>query len=305
MLTAFALCLAGLCVLMPGARHFIDEIALIAEAFGVPPVIVGRFFHSQYWVCAGHYCTGQPGKSESTIITREIPMLIVSVAALLVLGLDGPLNEMEPDALGRSDGLILLLLFAIFLYYTVVYSLASQFLRGRIVDPLVQEVTTEKAQAAERPRFTGVRALTMLLGLAGVSFGADWTVEGASSIARHLGMAEKPYWPDDCLDRHNPAGIDHMCDGYPERQRRYRDRECGWIESVQPACDRRLVSALAPINIPAGGHLDNGLYGDADSGTSSYCHPKRPHSDKKRGSLSVNGLPGIYHLSPGGAGLIR
>lgn len=190
MLTAFALCLAGLCVLMLGARYFIDEIALIAEAFGVPPVIVGRFFHSQYWVCAGHYCTGQPGKSESTIITREIPMLIVSVAALLVLGLNAPLNGIGPDALGRSDGLILLLLFAIFLYYTVVYSLASQFLRGRSVDPMVQEVTTEKAASAERPKFTAVNALTTLLGLAGVSFGADWTVEGASSIARDPGMAE-------------------------------------------------------------------------------------------------------------------
>jgi cation:H+ antiporter len=203
----------------------------------------------------------KPIRVESTIITREIPMLIVSVGALLVLGLDSSLNGMGPDALQRIDGLVLLLLFSIFIYYTIIYSVASQLLRGRLTDALVAEVYTEQPPAAYRPRLTLFRSLTTLLGLIGVSIGADWTVNGASSLARLFGIPE------------NIIGLTIVSLGttLPElitcviaTRRGNGDIALGNVVGsnlFNILAIGGLVSTIAPVAIPPGGHLDIAFVG--------------------------------------------
>ncbi len=289
MLVAIVLCFAGLVLLIIGAKYFIDGIALIAEALGVPPLIIGMTLvafgtsmpelvvnvlsaqRGETSLAFGNIvgsCTVNiglvlavtalvnPVKVESAIITREIPMLIVSVAALLILGLDSRLNGVGPDMLGRIDGLVLLLLFAIFIYYTVIYSLASQLLRGRITDALVTEVSAEQPPALDRPTLTVLRGVTTLLGLIGISLGADWTVDGASSLARLWGIPE------------NIIGLTVVSLGttLPElitcviaTRRGNGDIALGNVVGsnlFNILAIGGLVSTVTPVAIPSGGHLD-------------------------------------------------
>jgi cation:H+ antiporter len=293
-LVATTLCLAGLILLIVDAKYFIDGIALIAEVLGVPPLIIGMTLvafgtstpelvvnavsaqRGETSLAFGNIvgsCTVniglvlavtalvKPIRVESTIITREIPMLIVSVGALLVLGLDSSLNGMGPDALQRIDGLVLLLLFSIFIYYTIIYSVASQLLRGRLTDALVAEVYTEQPPAAYRPRLTLFRSLTTLLGLIGVSIGADWTVNGASSLARLFGIPE------------NIIGLTIVSLGttLPElitcviaTRRGNGDIALGNVVGsnlFNILAIGGLVSTIAPVAIPPGGHLDIAFVG--------------------------------------------
>ena len=294
MLVATALCLAGLAILIIGAKYFIDGIALIAKAFGVHPLIVGMTLvafgtstpelvvnalsaqRGETSLAFGNIvgsCTANIGlvlavtalvnpiKVESTIITREGPMLIVSVAALLVLGLDFRLNGIGPDAFGRIDGLVLLLLFGIFLYYTVIYSLASQLLRGRLADALVEEVSAEQLPALDRTNLTVLRGFTTVFGLIGVSIGADWTVNGASSLARLWGIPE------------NIIGLTIVSLGttLPElitcvmaTRRGNGDIALGNVVGsnlFNILAVAGLVSTIAPVPIPPGGHLDIAFMG--------------------------------------------
>jgi cation:H+ antiporter len=196
-LLAIVLCVAGLAVLIAGARYFIDGIALMAEALGVPPLVVGMTvvafgtstpelvvnvlsaargetglaFGNIIGSCTVNICVVlavtalvRPIRVESTIITREIPMLIASVATLVILGRDVLLNGVGPDAFVRIDGLVLLILFGIFVYYTAIYSFARQLLYGKAADALAREVLAEQGASTERPRITPRIVATTLMG---------------------------------------------------------------------------------------------------------------------------------------------
>lgn len=113
-----------------------------------------------------------------SIVSREIPMLLLACAAALVLGLDGVLTG-GTDGFSRADGLILLLLFAVFLYYTA-------------VDALREGASTGADGAASTAASVGiVRVVFMIVaGLALLIVGAELTVAGASSFALALGVPE-------------------------------------------------------------------------------------------------------------------
>ena len=219
-----ALLLAGgLAVLLTGAKYFVDGIAALAEALGVPPLIVGMTvvafgtstpelvinalsaYRGETALAFGNIvgsCTVnigfvlgvvaliQPLKVEPSLITREIPMLWVAVCALLILGNDRLLNGgLGADVFGRGDGLMLLLLFAIFLYYTAIYSIARRKLAGA-ADAFVEEVREEIAAAPPDRRSMARHGVAVVLGLIAVSAGAAWAVDGATGLARVLGMSE-------------------------------------------------------------------------------------------------------------------
>jgi len=206
---------AGLAVLLFSARYFVSAIASVASALGVSPLVIGMTvvafgtstpelvvnsvaawrgetalaFGNIIGSCIvnvgfvlGVTALIRPLDVETTLITREIPMLWVAASALLILALDRPINRAGADLLSRSDGLILLLLFAIFLYYTAIYSAACRAIEG------VRGVEDKGEQFENRP--AGRQLVIAALGLVGVSVGADWTVEGAVDLARAFRMPE-------------------------------------------------------------------------------------------------------------------
>ncbi len=222
--------LAGLALLLISAKYFVDGIARIAAVLGVPPLVIGMTLvafgtstpelvvnllsasRGETALAFGNIvgsCTVnlgfvlavtaifRPLRVETSIITREIPMLMLSVAALLILSFDrlwhagGSGGGDAVDRLGRADGLMLLLLFGVFLYYTVIYTAATRLLsRDRHApDGFVADVEQRENSSAKSSGMTATILVT-LAGLAGVSIGADWTVDGATAMARAFGIAE-------------------------------------------------------------------------------------------------------------------
>lgn len=284
-LTALALFVAGLAILLTGAKYFVDGVAAIAEAIGVPPIIIGMTLvafgtstpelvinalsahRGATDLAFGNIvgsCTVNAGfvlavtalvrplRVEPSLITREIPMLWVAAGALLILGNDMRLTGAGPDSFSRSDGLMLLLLFGIFLYYTAIYTIVKRKVVGASADAFMAEIAREA-----RPHKALLRDIAAtVLGLLAVSFGATWTVDGATGIARLIGMSE------------NLIGLTIVSFGttLPElvtcvvaARRGNADIALGNIVGsnlFNILAIGGLVSTIRPVAVPAGGHAD-------------------------------------------------
>lgn len=112
---------------------------------------------------------------KSNTVWREIPF---SLFAALILGYivnDQLLSDSETNFISRADGLVLIGLFVLFLFYT--------FHLGK--NNLLEEVPDEDA---ERPLWKSIGLL--VLGLAGLVIGGEWIVNGAVALARLFGYSE-------------------------------------------------------------------------------------------------------------------
>ncbi len=212
-----ALVALGLVTLLVGARYFVGGIAAIAAALGAPPLVIGMTvvafgtstpelvvnglsaargstdlaFGNVTGSCIVNIgfvlavtAMIRPMRVEPSLITREIPMLIVACLAIWVFGNDRLLDGAASGVWSRTDGLVLLLFFSIFLYYT-----ARQAMSARSDDAFITEVRGEAGRAA-RPRSLWIEAGITIAGLAGVSIGAQITVDNAVNLARGLGLSE-------------------------------------------------------------------------------------------------------------------
>lgn len=117
-----------------------------------------------------------PIKVEKSIMTNEIPLVILSSLVMLFFANDILIDGDSENAISRIDGLILLLFFAIFMRYT--FSIAKN---GAATDESTGEVKT----------MPGLKATLFILGgLAGLIYGGQLFVDGASGVARALGASE-------------------------------------------------------------------------------------------------------------------
>ena len=114
---------------------------------------------------------------DETIITREIPMLLLAMSATLVLALDQFLDG-STNRLARGDGLILCLLFLMFIYYT-----AMALFRQKN-DTFVENA--KKIGKNQNIRATTISAALFITGIAGLAFGGDMLVEAAIEIAQRF-----------------------------------------------------------------------------------------------------------------------
>ncbi|MBM3786148.1 MAG: calcium/sodium antiporter [Acidobacteria bacterium] len=209
---ALGLFVISVAILLAGAKFFIDGLAVLAGAAGISPLVIGMTvvafgtstpelvvntlaaYRGETQLAFGNIAgscivnTGfvlavtaivRPLRVEPSLITREIPMLIVAVLAFLILAWDGTVV--------RTDGLVLLLLFGIFLYYTAIYSMANKLLAGPPHEDAFLEEIAEKS-ASRKPMVKDY--FFVAGGLAAVSFGADGAVSGATAMARGFGLSE-------------------------------------------------------------------------------------------------------------------
>ncbi|MGP1345256.1 MAG: calcium/sodium antiporter [Phycisphaerales bacterium] len=127
-----------------------------------------------------------------SIVTREIPMLVLAGIAAIILAFDhlwstpDPASAAPPEAFTRADGLILLLLFAIFLYYTLADALRQR--SAPTEDPFAADA---KAALSEAPALAWHTTIFLIIaGLAMLILGGELTVRGATTLARSLGVPE-------------------------------------------------------------------------------------------------------------------
>jgi len=284
---SFGLLAVGLAVLLIGAKYFVEGMAALSEAFGLSPLIVGMTvvafgtstpelvinvlsaYRGETALAFGNIVGSStlnigfvlavtalicPLKVEPSLITREIPMLWVAAASLLILGSDLRLGGTGPDLFSRGDGLILLLLFGIFVYYTAIYSTVKKKLTGASEGTFMVEVGHEAATQPRKP--LGRQTIATALGLIAVSLGANWTVDGATGLARLIGMSENligltivsfgTTLPElvTCIAaaRRGNAGI---ALGNVVGSNLFNILAVGGV-----------VSTLQPVAVPAGGHMD-------------------------------------------------
>lgn len=204
--------LAGLILLLGGGDALVRGGAAIARSLGVPSVVVGltvvAFGTSapEFVVAVTGAATGaggvafgnvvganvvniafilgltatiRPLEVHPTVITRELPMLLLAMSAALVLSLDEFLDG-GVNRLTRGDGLILCLLFGVFVYYTVIT------LRQTKRDPFIAEA--RRIGWKLRIRAMSIPIALIITGLVGLGIGGNLLVEAAVGIAQHLGM---------------------------------------------------------------------------------------------------------------------
>lgn len=120
----------------------------------------------------------KPLKIEGSIISREIPMMLLASLAALIMGMDSSLRNEAPE-FDRADGLLLLLLFSVFLYYTI-----SEVLGKRKEDPFAEQAAESSPQSRLQP--LALNSGMVLGGLAALVYGGRLTVDSAVHIAEAL-----------------------------------------------------------------------------------------------------------------------
>ena len=119
-------------------------------------------------------------------LRKEIPLCILSSIVLLICANDVFLDKAPENILNRVDGLLLLCFFVIFMGYT--FAIASKpgttEQAGQIEAPTIEEETEIKSL----PWWKSI--LYIIGGLAALIFGGQLFVDGATGIARNLGVSE-------------------------------------------------------------------------------------------------------------------
>ena len=158
-----------------------ELVVSLTSAFNASPAMaVGNIVGSNIFnslVIVGISALIKPIWIEGGILVNEIPLVILSSAALLAIGcapwLDGTSMEVT-----RVDGILLFLFFLVFMRFTFAQA-------KKAPDPVVAEDSVQKKSL---PLWKAL--IYVCGGLAGLVLGGQWFVDGASGIARSLGMSE-------------------------------------------------------------------------------------------------------------------
>ncbi len=111
---------------------------------------------------------------QSTTVWKEIPFSLLAALILGILANDYLIDHKENSELTRSDGLILLGFFIIFIYY--IFSIAKK------------SENTAKEDFKQISNFRS--AAYIILGLTGLVLGGTWIINGAIEIAGQFGVSE-------------------------------------------------------------------------------------------------------------------
>ncbi|MRH41560.1 calcium/sodium antiporter [Aquibacillus halophilus] len=206
----YLLLLIGFALLIKGADYFVDGSSKIAQTLRVSPMLIGltivafgtsapeasvsfiAAFEGNSNVAIGNVVGSNifnstfilgvtaivfPLAVQSDTIRKEIPFALLAAVALLLLISDIQLQYSEINLITRTEGILLLLFFAVFLYY--VFEMARN----------------NRNQIEENPSVTLNTSWTKNLifsigGLVGIVFGGSLVVENSIQIALSLGMSE-------------------------------------------------------------------------------------------------------------------
>ncbi|ADC52317.1 putative Na+/Ca+ antiporter (plasmid) [Alkalihalophilus pseudofirmus OF4] len=207
---SYILLLIGFMLLIKGADFFVDGASSMARALHVSPLLIGltivafgtsspeatvsivaalqenagvaignvvgsNIFNITFVVGIAAFIT--PLKVESETIRKEIPFTLLASISLLILISDVTLQTVSQNLITRSDGLIFLLFFAIFLYY--IFEVARNSREKGKQDNTESEIVSWKKNI-----------VLTIGGLAAIIFGGDLVVNNATTIAYSFGMSE-------------------------------------------------------------------------------------------------------------------
>lgn len=205
----YILLIIGFLLLIKGADTFVSGSSSIARIFNVPSLIIGLTIVAfgtsapeaavsitaalngnndmaianvigsnvfNLLMVVGVASIINPIKVQKSTIIKEFPFAILSSIVLLILSHDTKFQGYDKNLLTRADGLMLLSLFIIFMYYLVEMAITSK-------EEMVNDKTT-----IEMP--IGKSVIFSVLGVLGIIIGGDIVVNSASNIALTWGMSQ-------------------------------------------------------------------------------------------------------------------
>lgn len=172
----------GLTVVAFGTSTPELSIGLISAFKGNAPLAIGNVVGSNIFnifVIIGLVALVKPIRIQPSVLSTEIPFVILSSLALLAIGCSPWLGVSGAPEVSRPDGILLFLFFLIFMRYTF-----SQAKSAAPNDP-------SASAASSKPPMKLWKAIVFVIaGLAALVYGGDRFVAGASGIASSLGMSE-------------------------------------------------------------------------------------------------------------------
>lgn len=210
------LLILGLALILGGANFLTDGSAALAQRFRVPEFIVGltivavgtstpELVVSVLSAAAGNSDVAIGNIVGSNIfnvflilgvcaliaplpltggnIRRDLPFLTAVSVLLLLLTSDRLLGLGEVDAIGRIDGIVMLLLYIALIRYTI-------RVERRTAAQATQTTQTTQTEKPQRSRSLWLIVVMIAGGLAGLIFGGELFLDSATAIARALGVSE-------------------------------------------------------------------------------------------------------------------
>lgn len=151
-------------------------INIFASARGSTELAVGNVLGSNIFnilMILGVSAVIFPLSVHNNTINKEIPLSLLAVLVLFVIANDRLIDNAGISVISRSDGIILLSFFAIFIYYTFIIAKAS---------------TNDTVVVKIFPLWKST--LYIIAGITGLVLGGKFMVDGAANIARSMGVSE-------------------------------------------------------------------------------------------------------------------
>ena len=211
MVTSIFILLAGLVLIVGGANILTDGASALARRWGVPDMVIGLTIVAfgtsapEFVISVTSAATGNPGLAIGNVVgsnlfnilvivglvavlrpvgvgrslmAKEIPLVVLSSAAVLICGNDVWLDGSAENMVDRTDGLLMLLFFVIFMRYTLSMARSGDKVREG----------GEGGTVKRRPAWAAW--LMVSGGLGGLIWGGSLFVDGATGVARGLGVSE-------------------------------------------------------------------------------------------------------------------
>jgi cation:H+ antiporter len=207
---SFIFLIGGCVVVIFGANWLVEGASSIAKKFSIPDLVIGltvvafgtsapeltvNLFASlsgktdiaignalgsnifNTFVILGIAAIIYPVTVKSNTVWKEIPLSLLAALVVGICANDIYLDQSTKNALTRTDGLVMLGFFIIFMYYTFIVA------KSGIGE---EEEETEKIKELS----LGISIFYVLLGLVSLIIGGKLLVDGAVAIAQSFGMSE-------------------------------------------------------------------------------------------------------------------
>lgn len=205
----YVLFVIGFALLVKGADYLVKGASSLAKRFGISDLVIGltlvAFGTSTPELVVNIYASLQgtggiavgsilgsnicntllilgvaaaiyPLTIEQSTVWKETPLSLLAAVVVGILANDALIDGAGNSQLTRIDGLILLVFFAFFLYYA--FGIAHEGLG-----------TGDDEDSAKPILLLAI--LMVVGGLAALTFGAQWVVDGAVAIAESLGVSQE------------------------------------------------------------------------------------------------------------------
>ena len=208
MILDILLLVVGFFVLIKGADMFVDGASAVADNFKVPKIFIGltivafgtsapefavsvkSIISNNHDIVLGNVIGSnilnillilgvsalfKPLIVKSNTIKKEIPIMLLFTCVFAVLLTDSLFNPNTVNAFTRSDGIILLLFFLVFIYYLIAITIN----REKGISEDIKKMKLSKA------------IIFTLLGIGMIILGSEFVVNSASNIASVLGVSQR------------------------------------------------------------------------------------------------------------------